>query len=120
MPDGSNHLVETILTLHHEVQRSIDEMEAVTRPNSGEVFLSIDKMNVKLPVLIDLDESILTLEDAEEAVSDMADRKGFLVDDRGDGTGLYTKIRLTTPSNVGDTDTSLLGYVEISFTPTER
>lgn len=119
MTDGSNHLAETILTLHHEVQRAIDEMEAIARPDSGDIFLAIDKMNVKLPVLLDLDENILTLDDAEESISDLADRKGFLVDDQGDGNGLYTKIRLTTPSNV-EADPSLLGYIEISFTPTER
>lgn len=119
MTDGSNHLAEIILTLHHEVQKAIDEMEETTRPDSGDIFLSIDRMSVKLPVLLDLDENILSLEDAEEEIADLADRKGFLVDDQGDGTGLYTKIRLTTPSNV-EVDPSLLGYIEISFTPTER
>jgi len=119
MANGSNHLTETILTLHNEVQAAVNNLETQARDNSEEVFLAVDKMHVKLPVVLDVEEGIESLEDADEELQDISSRKGFLVSDLGDGTGLFTKIRLTTVSSI-DADPSLLGFVELQFTTAEK
>lgn len=116
---SDNNLTEFILTLHNEVQTAMDVLENQVRENANsEVFLSMGKSVIRVPVFMDVNEGIETLQDVEVTLGNLEARPGFLVEDLQDGTGVYTKIEVT-PAILGS-DPDLLGQIELTFVPTAR
>ena len=121
----TSHLTELILTVQNEVQGSIDFAETRMRPTDPEdptkagVFMSVGSVDVKIPLVANLEENITTLVDAQDQINQITDRKGLLIQDLQDGTGLFTKIALGSATDVSSTP-ELIGQIQITFTPTER
>ena len=123
--ETTSRLTELILTVQNDVQSSVDFAETNLRPVDPEdttragVFMSVGSVDVKLPLLINLEENIETINDAQQQINQITDRQGLLIQDLGDGTGLFTKIAVNNPSEMNQTP-ELIGEIQINFTPTER
>lgn len=123
--EPTSRLTELILTIQNEVQNSVDFAEANLRPVDPEdttkagVFMSVGSVNVKLPLVANVEENIESIADVQNEINLITDRKGLLIQDLDDGTGLFTKISLETPSEFSTTP-ELIGQIQITFTPTER
>lgn len=116
---NDNNLAEFILTIHNEVQTAVNLLETQVRDNAtSEVFLSMGKSTVRVPVFVDVTDDIQTIQDVEVTLDNLEARPGLLVEDLQDGSGIYTKIELTMP-DLGS-DPNLLGQIEMTFIPTAR
>lgn len=125
MAEQTNYLAETILTVQNEIQSSLNWMETHLRPSTdtqtdvAETFMSLSNINVKLPLLMNMEQNISSLSDVNAQIAQITDRKGLLIKDNGDGTGVFTKIKVQNP-DVAITNPLLIGILEITFSPVDR
>ncbi len=117
------YLTETILTIQNEVQSAIDYNQTTNKINGTEMgqsdtFMTIGKVDLKLPVNLQMSSSDPTNITEDQLISEINDRDGLLIKNNGDGTGIYSKIKLTQLTE--GTDSINQGVLEISMVPVSR
>jgi len=105
-------LAETILSIHHDVQITIDYISEVASRESTELgkspaVMGIEKVRIRLPVIFETEQKEHKVEekpavfDIKTIVSNLVRRKGFLIDKGAPGKrGLYTKVKVIHPKAV--------------------